>query len=87
MTVIAVTSPLTVCPPPDPVTVIVPTAGVTLPPGTVAVIVAVPAATAVARPSAFTVAMAGALELQVTDEVTSSEVGEDGSHEGRFHSP
>jgi hypothetical protein len=40
----------------------------------VAVIVAVPTDTAVAKPEEFTVAMAGALELQVTMEVTSSVV-------------
>jgi hypothetical protein len=75
MTVREVTSPPTVAPPlPDAVTVIVPVEGVTPPPA-VAVIVAEPADTAVAKPSEFTVATAGALELQVTVDVTSSVVG------------
>ena len=43
-------------------------------PGILAVIVAVPANTAVTTPEELTVATAGALEAQVTMEVTFSEV-------------
>jgi hypothetical protein len=63
------TSPPAV-PPLDAVTMIV-ALEETSPPGMVAVIVALPTDTAVARPAEFTVATAEALELQVTVEVTS----------------
>jgi len=69
MTLTEITSPPAE-PPVDCVTVIVPVEGVA--PARVAVIVALPTATAVTMPAEFTVAMAGALDLQVTMEVTSS---------------
>jgi hypothetical protein len=70
MTETEVTSPPVVVV--EGVTVIVPVEGVA--PAMVAVIVALPADTAVARPTELTVATAGALELQVTMVVTSSVV-------------
>jgi hypothetical protein len=59
-------------PPLPPVTVIV--AVVLAAPGILAVIVVVPAETAVASPEEFTVATAGVLEAQVTRPVTSWEL-------------
>jgi len=73
MTESEITSP-PVLPPVDGVTVIDPVEGAAPPPGMVAVIVALPTDTAVAKPAEFTVATAGALELQATMEVTSSVV-------------
>ena len=56
---------------PDPVTVITAVLPMTPPkPCMLALMVVVPAATAVARPDALIVATAGALEVQVTSDVT-----------------
>ena len=60
-------------PPPEDVTVSVAEPAVA--PAMVAVMVAVPALTAVASPEEFTPATAGLLDAQVTWSVTSEEVG------------